>query len=62
MPLNGETYVIARNAWDRPTLQHRLVKGSSDYTGCGLIITTWSRAYQTKPIDAVLCKQKGCRA
>lgn len=62
MPLNGETYVIARNRWGRPTLQHKLTRGSSRHTGCGQDMTDWSRSYQSNQIEAVFCKKSGCRA
>lgn len=57
-------YVIARNAHGRPTLQHRLVMGSTypTMTGCGLVIDAWSRSYSSQRIDAVFCKRSGCRS
>lgn len=62
MPLDGKTYVIARNAHGRPTLQHRLIGGSAGHTGCNRDTSAWSRAYQREPIEAILCRQPGCRA
>lgn len=50
-------YVIARNASDRPTLQHRLLDGSASQTLCGVKMTDWSRSYQTEPIKSVLCRR-----
>lgn len=62
MVLTPDTYVIARNAWGRPTLQHRLLDGTATQTGCGHVITGWSRHYMREKIEAILCKQPGCRA
>jgi hypothetical protein len=50
-------YVIARNNSGRPTLQHRLVDGTSGFTLCGLEMYNWSRGFQKKPIEQVLCKR-----
>lgn len=53
------TYVIARTASKRPTLQHKLASDSvwPDSTECGLDITKWSRAYQAEPITEILCRK-----
>ena len=51
-------YMIARNAKKRPTLQHRMTGNKySGVTSCGLTTSGWSRAYQTDPINAILCKK-----
>lgn len=54
-------YVVARNASGRPTLQHLLLPGTNA-TACGWSVLEWSRAYQAKPIEAILCRQPGCRS
>jgi hypothetical protein len=51
------TYVVARSAKGRPTLQHALVSWNT--TACGLDVTAWSRAYQEAPITEIVCKK--CR-
>jgi hypothetical protein len=62
MTLTPETYVIARTASGRPTLQHKLRDGTGSYTGCGHEITGWSRAYMNNRIEQILCLQPGCRS
>lgn len=54
-------FVVARNAWGRPTLQHRVEDYVSDYTACGRYIGTWSRSFSDKSIEAILCKHPACR-
>jgi hypothetical protein len=49
-------YVIARTAAGRPTLQHKLVDGTSSRTDCNRDISSWSRAYMHKPIEQILCR------
>lgn len=61
MVLRG-AYVIARGAAGRPTCQHRLVDGTSTRIRCSKIkIGLWSRSYQDKPIESVLCRKSACR-
>lgn len=55
-------YVVARNRLGRPTLQHRLVTGTSSLTACGIDMSEWSRAFQNEPIYAILCKRSNCYA
>lgn len=50
-------YVIARNRGGRPTLQHKLLSGTSILTACGADMSEWSRAFQTDPIHALLCRR-----
>jgi hypothetical protein len=61
MPLKG-VYVIARNASGRPTLQHKLVDGQASMTCCGTDTSEWSRAFQSKRIEEILCRREACRA
>lgn len=60
MPLK-RLYVLARNAGGRPTLQHKLVDGSSSMTACGYDCSGWSRAYMPRRIDEILCRKRACR-
>lgn len=53
-------YVVARNRLGRPTLQHKLLPGTSSLTACGVDMTEWSRAFQREPIHAILCKRANC--
>lgn len=48
-------YIIARGAYGRPTLQHRMA--SRGKTWCGKEVYGWSRAYQHEPIPQVFCKR-----
>lgn len=61
MPLR-HAYVIARNSSGRPTLQHLLIDGQGSVTACGCDTSAWSRAYQPKAIEAILCRRSACRA
>ncbi len=61
MPLKS-LYVTARSASGRPTLQHRLVDGQTDWMACGRRIDDWSRAYTPRKIEEVLCLRHACRA
>lgn len=49
------TFVLARTVSQRASLQHALREGTTDETKCGRWIGEWSRAYQAKPIEEVLC-------
>lgn len=60
MVLHG-SYVVARGHSGRPTVQHRLVAGSSHHTGCGRDLAGLSRSYTNEVLDAILCKQNGCK-
>lgn len=53
-------FVLARTGKGRPTLQHRLLAGHLDQTACGHYISSWSRAYQSEAILAILCKKRAC--
>lgn len=59
IPAEGEImrYVLARTPSKRPTLQHAMDERRSTHTACGLPISTWSRAYQDRPIKVILCKR-----
>lgn len=50
-------YIVARSFSGRPTLQHKLKSRSSAHTLCGTDTSEWSRAYQTEPIKAILCRR-----
>lgn len=60
-------YVIARNAWGRPTVVHKALPANLDLSGCGTPMTGWSRVYFRKTsstgpiINILLCKRGGCR-
>lgn len=56
-----DTYTIARSGGGRPTLQHRLLPGNANITACGVHVDQWSRAYQTQPIEQVLCRRVACQ-
>jgi len=51
------TYIVARSAAGRPTLQHALAGWNT--TLCGIDVRGWSRAYQENPIPEIVCKK--CR-
>lgn len=49
------SFVIARAASRRPTLQHLMSTLSPIHTACGLLMDGWSRAYQVDAIPEILC-------
>lgn len=53
------TFVIARTASKRPSLQHILHPSDDESTLCGLNIRLWSRAYQKTAISQILCVRCG---
>jgi len=61
MPLKS-FYVLARSGGGRPTLQHKMIDGQTEYTACGLLVEAWSRAFMPKAIEQVLCRRGACRA
>ncbi|QDH47811.1 hypothetical protein SEA_SHEE_58 [Microbacterium phage Shee] len=50
------TYIIARTGKGRPTLQHALAD-DGQRTVCGLDVSYWSRAYQSRPITEIVCRK-----
>lgn len=50
-------YVVARNGGGRPTLQHRLLDGGTALTHCGANMASWSCAYMSNKIPAILCRR-----
>jgi hypothetical protein len=50
-------YVIARNAGDRPTLQHAVTSYRSRVTLCGWDISMWTRSFSETPMTIMLCKR-----
>ena len=48
-------YVIARNAGNRPTLQHAATGYRSNNAVCGQDLTTWTRVWSDAPLGALLC-------
>lgn len=50
------TYILARTGRGRPTLQHCLADDGF-HTVCGLDVSFWSRAYQSKPIPEIVCRK-----
>jgi hypothetical protein len=60
MTIDSRTYVIARTAGGRPTVQHRISQVPT-FTACGRDTSPWSCAYQTEPIEVIRCKAVGCR-
>lgn len=56
----GKNYVLARNGSGRPTLQHEVARNTTfRFTKCGIDITHWSLAWQSKPIEPLLCHRCG---
>jgi len=55
----GHCYVVARNAGDRPALQHIVAQVGDDLTLCGVLMSTWSRFYMSTKLSVLLCKR--CR-
>jgi hypothetical protein len=50
----SQRFMIARNWYKRPTLQH--VLATFDLTACGRTVSVWPyRSYGNKPIEALLC-------
>jgi hypothetical protein len=60
MTIDSRTYVIARTAGGRPTVQHR-ISSLLTFTACGRDTSPWSCAYQTDAIEVIRCKAPGCR-
>ncbi|WIC89616.1 hypothetical protein SEA_GARDENB_58 [Microbacterium phage GardenB] len=50
------TYILARTGRGRPTLQHALADDGV-HSVCGLDVSLWSRAYQSKPIREIVCRK-----
>ena len=55
----GKSYIMARSARNRPTLQHRLAfQYNGDVTTlCGQDTSAWSKAYFAKAIDQLICRR-----
>lgn len=51
------TFVMARTAAKRPTLQHILHDDSFTLTLCGVTARGWSRVYMDDPIPILLCRR-----
>lgn len=50
----SQRFLIARNYWKRPTLQHVII--TFDTTACGQAVSSWPyRSYGGKAIEALLC-------
>jgi hypothetical protein len=62
VPAYGPVYVIARNAGDRPCLQHKMPTGVGSITCCGINVDPWSREYTDRRFETLLCKRSACRA
>lgn len=60
MVLRG-AYVVGRGLSGRPTVQHKLVAGSAVDTGCGRNLAECSRSYTHEVLEAILCRQPGCK-
>lgn len=57
MVLGRDTFVIARTPKGRPTLQHRMLAGTSSLTLCGVETGYWSRVYMSNRIEVLLCRR-----